>query len=129
VSGRYPSTCLVLLVEDHSVVALALEDDLTNAGYTVAGPFSACSDALAWLSTRTPDLAVLDIMLRDGPCTDLAAELTRRDVPFVVYSASTRTGNTFREFMDATWVEKPGSGTMVLRALAAVQSDQIRREG
>jgi DNA-binding response OmpR family regulator len=128
-TNRYTSTCLVLVVEDHGVVAMALEDDLTNAGYTVAGPFSTCSDALPWLSTQTPDLAVLDIMLKDGPCKDLAAELTRRDVPFVVYSASSQHRNTLTEFMNAIWIEKPATGRMVLQALAQLQSNQMRRQG
>lgn len=128
-TARYPTTCLVLLVEDEGIVAIDLNDELVAAGYTVAGPFSSCSDALAWLKTGIPDLAVLDIMLRDGPCRELAAELTRREVPFVVYSVSDQRKNRAYEFMSAPWIEKPASSEMVLAALADLQRDQMRREG
>ena len=61
----------VLLAEDNAAIGLALEDVLSDGGYTVVGPFVSCSAALAWLRDATPDLALLDLRLRDGPCVEL----------------------------------------------------------
>ncbi len=58
----------VLLLEDEALIAVALQDDLEEAGYWVAGPFVSCASALAWLGDYRPDLAVLDTVLKDGPC-------------------------------------------------------------
>jgi DNA-binding response OmpR family regulator len=57
---------LVLIVEDETMIAMMVEDELVDAGYAVAGPFATCRSALAWLSTNTPNLAVLDTQLQDG---------------------------------------------------------------
>ena len=66
---------VVLVAEDEAVIAMALADDLEAAGYAVAGAFATCESALQWLKDETPDLAVLDPMLKDGICKELAIEL------------------------------------------------------
>jgi hypothetical protein len=38
----------VLLLEDEALIAVALQDDLEEAGDGVAGPFVTCTDALSW---------------------------------------------------------------------------------
>src|SRR4051812_16414375 len=96
-----PKNCLVLLVEDDAVVAIDLEDSLREGGYAVAGSFSTCAAATKWLDTETPDMAMLDVMLSDGPCNELAAELSRRDVPFIVFSSRRQSRNTHQEFANA----------------------------
>jgi DNA-binding response OmpR family regulator len=97
------------------MIAMMIEDELMDVGYGVAGPFATCSSALSWLSTNTPDLAVLDTQLRDGSCRDLAVELRRRGIPFVVYSGAIDTRMT--ELAGAPWVAKPALGKTLLDAL------------
>ncbi len=80
------STPLVLVLEDEALIGLNLRDDLLDAGFQVEGPFNTCAAALAWLKTTTPDTAILDAALKDGPCRAIALELAHRDVPFVIYS-------------------------------------------
>jgi DNA-binding response OmpR family regulator len=63
----------VLVAEDIGVISLALEDTLADGGYTVAGPFASRATASAWLREHTPDVALLDLVLRDGPCLEVAA--------------------------------------------------------
>jgi DNA-binding response OmpR family regulator len=106
---------LVLILEDETMTAMMVEDELVDAGYGVAGPFATCSSALSWLSTSSPDLAVLDTQLQDGSCRDLATELRRRGIPFVVYSGATDTDVT--ELVGAPWVAKPAPGKALLDAL------------
>ena len=76
----------VLIAEDDAVTALLLEEEFVLAGFTVAGPFATCAAASRWLKTDTPSGAILDHDLQDGPCTDVAAELLQRGVPFIVLS-------------------------------------------
>jgi hypothetical protein len=38
------------------------------------------------LKSGEPDAAILDNLLKDGPCHALAAELSYRDVPLIVFS-------------------------------------------
>jgi DNA-binding response OmpR family regulator len=107
---------LVLILEDETMIAMMIEDELVDGGYDVAGPFATCSGALSWLSINTPDLAVLDTHLQDGSCRDIAVELRRRGIPFVVYSGATNTHMT--ELAGAPWVAKPAPGKALLDALA-----------
>ena len=111
-------SALVLIVEDETMIAMMVEDELVDAGYAVAGPFTTCSNARSWLSTNTPDLAILDTQLQDGSCQDLALELRRRGIPFVMYSGAINTHMT--ELAGAPWAEKPAPGRALLDALAGV---------
>ena len=63
----------ILVAEDEALISVILSGDLRDEGYVIAGPFSTARDALAWLADDTPDLAIVDYMLRDGPCTMLRA--------------------------------------------------------
>jgi DNA-binding response OmpR family regulator len=106
---------IVLILEDETMIAMMIEDELVDAGYDVAGPFATCSGALSWLSSNTPDVAVLDTQLQDGSCRNIAVELRRRGIPFVVYSGATNTHMT--ELAGVPWVAKPAPGKALLDAL------------
>jgi DNA-binding response OmpR family regulator len=116
----------VLVAEDESIIALSIEDELTDAGYAVAGPFATTSATMGWLSTDTPDLAVLDTNLRDGSSRVVALELIRRRVSFVVYSGYRQTMNTTPEFDHGVWIEKPSPGGALTKALASLPRARIR---
>jgi two-component system, response regulator PdtaR len=111
---RFPR---VLLVEDEALIALALTDDLEDAGYEVAGPFHRCSDSLDWLGHHTPDVAIVDIHLRDGSSAELARLLRARHVPFIVFSGEKRDGRLPDAFQGARWLSKPVSGRQLLDAV------------
>lgn len=83
-----PSSKRVLVAENEALVSMLIEDELTDAGFVVVGPFDSCVDAAQWLKSNTPDVAILDHELRDGPCTEVAIELRRRGVPFVALTGS-----------------------------------------
>jgi DNA-binding response OmpR family regulator len=110
----------VLLLEDEALIAVALQADLEEAGYAVAGPFVTCANALEWLTSRRPDLAILDTVLKDGPCKEVALTLTRQGVPFLVYSGHREDLNTLPELASAAWVEKPATAEMILKAVAGL---------
>jgi DNA-binding response OmpR family regulator len=101
------SRLLILVLEDEALIALNVQDELQDAGYEVAGPFSTCSAALNWLQTTTPDMAILDTTLKDGPCQEVALELSRREVPFLIYSGYQEDQQLLSDFQHVTWIEKP----------------------
>lgn len=113
-------TCMI--VEDQMLIGLALEAYLEENGFDIAGPFPSKEKALRWLQTEAPDLALLDIMLADGHCLDLARELKRRGIPFVLYSALPATAEMPSEFRGVPWLEKPINRQAVLRALESLLS-------
>ena len=112
----------VLVAEDEALISVILSGDLRDEGYLIGGPFSRCRDALAWLADNTPDVAIVDYMLRDGPCTTLTRALRERGVPFIIFSGYTRDPNTDHEFLDTPWFDKPASLDALLAALAALSA-------
>lgn len=99
-------TPTVLIAEDNDLVAFSIEQEFSDARYAVAGPFSTCTTAMGWLSDHTPAIAILDVILDDGPCLGLARELRSRGVPFIIYSGHDPS-TAAPEFQDAPWVTKP----------------------
>jgi DNA-binding response OmpR family regulator len=74
----------VLIVEDEFLVALQLEDILTEAGHRVIGivPDHASVHALP----EPPDVALVDLNLRDGPSGPaIAQQLAERYGTVIVY--------------------------------------------
>src|SRR5918998_586942 len=81
----------VLVVEDEAVIGLALSELVEDEGCEVCGPFTRSDQAIAWLDGGgTPDVAIVDHILRDGPCIDLIRLLKARGIPFVIYSGNAR---------------------------------------
>ena len=70
----------VLIVEDEIIVALFMEDVLTDFGYEVAGVIGHLDEAAA----REPDydMAVLDVHLNGHSVFDFADALAVRGIPF-----------------------------------------------
>ena len=114
------TSCLVLIAENEGLIGLDLQEELEGAGYEVAGPFSTCTDAVQWLKRNTPDIAVVDIHLRDGACVELARELTKLQVPIAVYSGE-RQSAMRPEFKEAKWIEKPADASTLLAAVAGLR--------
>jgi len=106
-SNDFASRPLVLILEDEAVIALNLRDELQDAGYSIGGPFTTCADALAWLQTNTPDLAVLDTVLKDGPCGGVARELAGRELFYQSYSEHREDNELLAGFHHVRWIEKP----------------------
>lgn len=73
----------VLLVEDEALVALMIQETLTEFDYQVIGPLNTASEALAAARANHFDAAVLDINLGDGLVYTVAEILSVRGVPFV----------------------------------------------
>jgi DNA-binding response OmpR family regulator len=73
----------VLVVEDEMLVAMALEDQLGDAGCKVVGPAFSLDDAMRLAASEPLDGAVLDINLAGEKVYPVADLLAARNVPFV----------------------------------------------
>ncbi|MBD0254109.1 MAG: sigma 54-interacting transcriptional regulator [Cytophagales bacterium] len=91
--GSLPATAqTVLIVEDEFAAANNLQEILEKAGYQVSSIAFTVAEAQEFIRQQTPDLVLVDIMLK-GPLTgiDLARELGQQEIPFVYVSANTNT--------------------------------------
>src|SRR5262249_3464990 len=78
----------ILLVEGAWHVGEALKEVLVSLGAEVAGPAATGAEAEWLLSGGAPDLALVDIYLRDGEVADgLIDRLNGKDVRVIVISA------------------------------------------
>ena len=82
----------ILIVEDELVVANDIRLTLERAGYIVCGIARSYASAMDMINMNAPCLALLDIFLK-GELTgiDVAAQLNKKDIPFVYLSANCNT--------------------------------------
>jgi PAS domain S-box-containing protein len=73
----------VLLVEDEALVAMMIQEFLSECGRAVVGPIGTAAEALAAARQGDFDAAILDINLGDGMAYPVAEILSARGVPFV----------------------------------------------
>jgi len=118
------SVLSVVVLEDEALIALDVEDALRDAGFNVVAVMSSCAEASKWLEANSPDIAVLDIDLRDGNCVAIARLLWDRNIPFVVHSGSSPdSGHLDPIFQKGRWVSKPSLYSELTNAVAACASD------
>lgn len=77
----------VLIVEDSYLLALMLEDMLTDYGADVVGIAPSVAIALKAMEDHTIDIACLDINLGSETSFPIADALAMRGIPFVFVSA------------------------------------------
>ena len=104
----------VLILEDQPLIALDIEDVLMQSGFTNINIITSCADADQWLSRNHPDLAIIDVHLRDGICSNAAQTLVDNGVPFIVHSArDTHHSDDGSVFTKGIWVSKPSLPEML----------------
>ncbi len=73
----------ILAVEDEALIAVMLEDMLSDLGVVTVGPAGTVTSALALAQSETFDAAILDVNLRGERIDPVAAVLAERAIPFV----------------------------------------------
>jgi CheY-like chemotaxis protein len=110
----------VLIVEDAVLLAMELENGLSDAGAVVIGPAYELEEALGLLN-QPIDAAVLDANLNGHSVTPVAEALSRRKVPFVFATGYGEAAGAPGGF-DAPVIRKPYDVTQVAAAVAALLS-------
>ena len=104
-----------LVVEDEPLLALELKDGLTGEGAKVVASVGSPKEAFEAIENRQIDAALLDGNLNGQRVDEIAAALTRHNVPFVFVSGYGRDSlpNAFR---DTALLNKPFSQAQLLDA-------------
>lgn len=114
----------VLVVEDEHLVALALVDDLEDAGAIVVGPAATVEGALALIADHEIEVALLDIQLRSTMCFPVADALTGKGVPFL-FTTGFDAGVLPPEYAHVPKCEKPANPATVMAMLAALVPNRV----
>lgn len=97
----------VLIVEDQLLIAMDLQMIVEGAGMRVLDTVTSPHEALDFLKSRTPDIAVLDINLGDSTSEAIAMELRNRGAPFLFATGYGDKGAIPADFADVPIVRKP----------------------
>jgi CheY-like chemotaxis protein len=106
----------VMVVEDSFYLAMDVARTLEDAGARVLGPYSDGQEALRSLGDETPDCAVLDVNLGEGPGFSLARAMQDRAIPFVFFTGYDESAIP-AELAHVVRLEKPVQGPHLLRAV------------
>ncbi|MGB3643374.1 MAG: response regulator [Mesorhizobium sp.] len=115
-----------LIVEDEALVGLDLVCVLEDAGAVAVGPAGTVEDALKLIESTEFDAAFLDGNLHGKPVDDVAAMLTRRNIPFAFVSGYGRE-NLPSAFGSISVVGKPFTPKELLEtaAMLTAQRDDV----
>lgn len=114
----------VLVVEDESMLAMLIEDQLVDMGYNVVPPVSSVEAALAVLEVGGIGLAVLDVNLGGPLSFPVADVLLARGIPFLFLTGYGRAGIP-AEYQAAPVLQKPFRRKDLQTALAALRGEGV----
>ena len=119
---------IILVVEDEAVTATHLEASLSDAGHEVLGPAATASDALALVERTRPDLALIDMDLKDGSNgIDLARMMKRRwNTPALIISGYPDRARANRD-VAVGLITKPYRQETVLASIEVVKASRSGR--
>ena len=75
-----------------------------------------------------PDVALLDLVLRDGPCLEVARILQERNVPIVFLSGQMRDDTLPDDLQGLPWIEKPVRFEQLLGVLDQAANEKIHEQ-
>ncbi|HXN43747.1 MAG TPA: response regulator [Xanthobacteraceae bacterium] len=108
----------MLIIEDETLIALLLEDMLTDLGCTILGSASTVEAAMEMLDRAAPSVAVLDINLGGEKSYAVAEALAKRGVKFV-FSTGYADGRLQPPWQDRPVLQKPFGQEQLAEALDA----------
>ena len=106
----------VLIVEDEPMVAIDIEQALTDFGFHVVGVAFSLETALELVASEGFDAVILDVNLKGVSAVPVADALTARGLPFIVttgYGLDQRPAG----LRDAPYLRKPYRPAELVRAL------------
>lgn len=113
----------ILIVEDETLVGMALADELADEGFTIAGPYSTAEAASNAVESDRPDIALLDVNLGRGRNSyALAQKLVNMGTPLLFLTGYSELKPCKDRFPGAGVLSKPVS-------IAAAKSEIARLLG
>ncbi|SFV28963.1 Bacteriophytochrome (light-regulated signal transduction histidine kinase) [Devosia crocina] len=112
----------VLIVEDQMLIALDLEQILTDSGMNAAATATSLREALVYLGRERPDCAVLDVNLGEESSAPIARHLIEAGIPFIFATGYGERGSISAEFEGVPVVRKPYDTASILTQLRQVLS-------
>jgi CheY-like chemotaxis protein len=118
-TAEYLHGVRVFLVEDEALVAMLMEDMLTDHGCSVVATAPRLDEALAHAQDLTLefDVAVLDLNLAGENTFSVASALEKRGIPFV-FATGYGAGGLPPEWRGRPTLQKPFSASDVTTVLA-----------
>lgn len=111
------ATRQVLIVEDEALIAMHLEDLLSDMGHHVVACLARIDEATKYAEQAEIDFAILDINLGGVKSFPVAEVLRRRGIPFVFASGYGSAGLA-EEFRDEITLQKPYEPRQLERVIA-----------
>lgn len=112
----------ILLVEDEMLIALLLEDMVTELGFEVVGPAMRLQSALALAREETFDLAIVDINLANEKSFPIADALRERGIPFI-FATGYGTNGLDEAYRGTRTIQKPFESEDLALAIRQVLSE------
>jgi DNA-binding response OmpR family regulator len=109
----------VIIVEDEMMIAMLLEDMLTDLGHTVVGMAARLEPAIELARAADADLAILDVNLSGQTSFPVAQVLAERGLPFFFATGYGAMGLE-APFQDALTLKKPFEMNDLSKALDRV---------
>ena len=113
---------MIMIAEDEGLVAFALEWSLRLAGHEVLGPVDCIADAIAASDQGRPDMALVDIDLRNGDDgTHIARHLHKRHKTPTLFTTARL--DYARAHRDIAWgvIPKPYDPDVILTIVCFVE--------
>lgn len=110
-----------LLVEDEALVALMIEDMLTELGLDVIASVSQVAKACEWAAAAAFDVAILDVNVAGELVFPVARILRERRIPFL-FSTGYGQPSLDDEFRNALTIGKPFSAEQLAEKLRTLLS-------
>ncbi len=110
----------LLIVEDETLVAMLIEDILSEAGCVIVGPAASREQALELARSESYDGALLDVNLAGEPIYPVAEVVAERQIPFVFVTGYGGASLDPR-FSGSAAVQKPfGADTLIAAVLDGI---------
>ena len=107
----------ILVVEDNAILAISLQDILSEAGAEVVGPAVTLDEAEKFAAEEALSAALLDIRLEDDEVWPVARLLATRGIPFVFSTGHFDRASLPREWSDRPILTKPVKPQKIIATL------------
>lgn len=106
-----------LLVEDELLVAFDLQDIIEGVGLLVDGPHVDIAGANIALNHAMPDIAILDVSLRDGDVFPIADRLNEHGIAIIFHSGHADQADLSSRYPAAAICSKPCSPVLFAQTI------------